>query len=122
MKILSLIKKFFKSPEKKITYDLKKLEKKSINFKKKKIIIFYAILILIFSGNSKYLYLHFCKNNKYELFLNLHERIFNELTEKGLPIIGRNHKYRKIHDILLSANIFFADFDYFRTNPTIYSY
>ena len=127
MKILSLIKKFFKSKEKKITYDLKKLEKKSINFKKKKIIIFYAsINFEYFSGNLKYLYLYFCKNNKYEIyFLTLHERIFNELTEKGLPVIywQESINNRKIHDILLSAkySFFDYDFDYFRTNPTIYS-
>ena len=59
MKILSFIQKFIKrSIENNF---LKKLEKKSINFKKKNIIIFYAsINFEYFSGNLIFIFI-FCK-------------------------------------------------------------
>ena len=116
MKILTIIQKF-----------IKKLEKKSINFKKKNIIIFYAsINFEYFSGNLKYLYLYFCEKKKYEVyFLTLHERIFNELSKEGMPVIYWNDSIndKKIKNILLRAKYTFFDhdFDYFRTNPNIHS-
>ncbi len=127
MKILNLIQKFIKSSIKKNISFLKKLVKKSTNFKNKNIIIFYAsINFEYFSGNLKYLYLYFYKKNKYEVyFLTLHKRIFNELNKKGMPVIYWNEstKDKKIKNILSRAKYTFFDydFDYFRTNPDIYS-
>jgi len=101
--------------------------KSLITLNSKNIIIFYAsINFEYFSGNLKYLYLHFCKKSKYKVyFLTLHKRIFNELNNNGLPVIFWNDSFKdkKINQILSKTKYVFFDydFDYFRTNPIVYN-
>ncbi len=92
---------------------------------KESIYIFFAsINFKYFSGNLKYLFIYFSRNNQNTYFLTCHRQIYDELKNESLKVIffDENNFNNEDFDILARSKYVFFDYDFdvSRVNKYLY--